>query len=771
MRKALLTLTLVAIASTLFLPVAFMHPTQNLPQRSQKVVINVENGEQIDLYQASYALIIGASDYTKGWKRLPGVKKDLEEIEKVLRKQGFEVEVLLNPTRSSFDERMRKFISKYGRLANNRLVIYFAGHGETLKTADGRKQGYLVPVDAPTPNKDEAGFKELAINMRLIENYATDIEAKHAMFVFDSCFSGTLFRGNEGRPPAMSSKAAKPVRQFITAGDENQTVPDESIFRQMFVRGLDGEADQDGDGYVTGSELGYFLETRVANYSNNSQTPRTGKMRNPDLDQGDLVFALPNTKLVGATKPKPKIEIEREVPLGTLIIIANRKDMEILLDKEVVAKSKAAGEKITIKNVEADRLIEVVGRVKGETDVVEEIELVPGGRKEVSLGESVVGSDLNENSTTNGSSTSLPSTATTNKKDVKIGTTLKLSMDTYLSSLTAKIGDPFTATVFEDVWISQEIAIARGTKVEGKVVSVNAAKRKKQSGMLGIGFDKLRLPNGQVISVEGHLASLNAIEQKQIDEENRTPSSSLTKRNVVFIGGGSASGAVIGAIGGSAITGALRGILSKGEEAQVMSGQKFGMEILRPITLADAKTNSTNPPSEGYRSRSVNLKSIGLLKRAQKSLLDLNYYKGPLNGVDGPSTRTAVRAFQRDYDLGQTGELDLDTAYQLGLVNEDGVEILPVRILSATADRQNNSIIVKAMVEASSGGWQIYTSTQTDGDQLHVYVTGAPPYDGRTQTLTRYPVNTPPVRDDSFITKVVIHGNGNPITVFLAKKL
>lgn len=396
------------------------------------------------------------------------------------------------------------------------------------------------------------------------------------------------------------------------------------------------------------------------------------------------------------------------------------------------------------------------------------------------------------------------SKAYTRGPEVKAGTILKLSMDTYLTSRTAEIGDPFTASVFEDVRINGEVAIPKGAKVEGKVVSVKPAERKSKSGVLGIDFDRLRLANNQAINIEGQLTSLDAAEKRQIDEEGRVAGGSSSKRNVVFIGGGAAGGAAIGAIAGGgsgaaigagvgAAAGILGSIFSKGEEAQVMQGQKFGMELLRTVVLPDAYNNASNDPRNDDRDRfddrdntnprnddrgnqnpprgnvrGADLKSIALLKRAQKSLLTLNYYKGPINGINGPSTRNAVRAFQRDYDLEQTGDLDVDTAYQLGLVNEDGVEILPVRILNATADKQRDTIRVKANAEANGGGWQIYTSTQVDGDQLHVYVTGAPPFGGGTQALTRYPVDVPPVKDDGIITKVIVHGDGNPVTISLA---
>lgn len=271
--------------------------SQDNNTRSFKVVLKGDSGENIDLYSDSYAMVIGVSDYRSGWKSLPGVKKDVEEVKKVLELQGFKVEVLLNPTRNDFTSSVESFISNHGFAANNRLLFYFAGHGYTLKTSDGRQMGYIIPVESPDPRSDELGFKKTAINMDLIQTYAKQIEAKHALFVFDSCFSGTLFNANRGIPPAITSKTTKPVRQFITAGDANQEVPDNSIFCKQFVEGLNGEADLDKDGFITGSELGSFLETQVTNYSNQAQTPRSGKINNPDLDKGDFVFISKKTEI------------------------------------------------------------------------------------------------------------------------------------------------------------------------------------------------------------------------------------------------------------------------------------------------------------------------------------------------------------------------------------------------------------------------------------------------------------------------------------------
>jgi formylglycine-generating enzyme required for sulfatase activity len=277
-----------------------------------------KNGRQVWLYKESHALVIGESEYTGGWKSLPGVKVDVGLVKAALEANGFEVHVKMNPSLRELEDTIKDFIDRFGRVPENRLLFYFAGHGHTLKLADGRDMGYFVPADAPDPIQDEAGFKRKAATMQIMEVYARQIEAKHALFMFDSCFSGAVLglrRGGSRIPPLIESKTVKPVRQFITAGDENQQVPDESLFREFFVRALSGEGDLNRDGYVLGSELYLYMNDKITNYSGSSQTPLEGKIRDTRLDQGDFVFPLKTAGLQGGLvsleEEKKRLENER----------------------------------------------------------------------------------------------------------------------------------------------------------------------------------------------------------------------------------------------------------------------------------------------------------------------------------------------------------------------------------------------------------------------------------------------------------------------------
>jgi len=295
----------------LSLMVVMLFPSSDVTgqDRGQGVRIKAEGGQTIDLYEGSYALVIGAVNY-RNWRPLPGVRNDVEEVTAVLQQHGFSVETLVDPTRESFDRAMRRFISDFGQATNNRLLIYFAGHGHTLTTSDKRNLGYIVPVDAPAAGSGT--FKRYGIGMdEIAEVIAKQIESKHVLFVFDSCFSGSIFatRSPGMVPPSITMNVAEPVRQFITAGSENEEVPDRSIFREYLVKGLEGGADSDKDGYITGSELGLYLEQKVTNDPHSSQKPQWGKISSRALNRGDFVFRVPSgTSVRVAVNPRPRVE-------------------------------------------------------------------------------------------------------------------------------------------------------------------------------------------------------------------------------------------------------------------------------------------------------------------------------------------------------------------------------------------------------------------------------------------------------------------------------
>ena len=245
--------------------------------------------ERIELYDNSYALVIGNDDYNNGWPKLTNAVADAVEVAGALKEQGFEVTLKENLDGVALRDTLKEFFAIKGTDPEARLLLWYAGHGHSIKG-----EGFLVPVDAPSASEPE--FKLKALHMRDFGGLMRLAESKHVLAIFDSCFSGTIFTTRAGAVPAAITRVtAQPSRQFMTSGDEDQQVSDDGTFRRLFIRALHGEtiADSNGDGYLTGTEIGLFMSTEMTNYTEEAQTPRYGKLRDPDYDRGDFVFALP----------------------------------------------------------------------------------------------------------------------------------------------------------------------------------------------------------------------------------------------------------------------------------------------------------------------------------------------------------------------------------------------------------------------------------------------------------------------------------------------
>ena len=135
--------------------------------------------------------------------------------------------------------------------------------------------------------------------MNQILAWSRQVEAKHALFLFDSCFSGTVFKAKDlpEKPPHISRATALSVRQYITAGDAGESVPAKSVFTPAFINALEyGWGDLNKDGYVSGTELGLYLQEKVPQHSR--QNPQYGKIKDYDLARGDFIFQL-------ASRPPP----------------------------------------------------------------------------------------------------------------------------------------------------------------------------------------------------------------------------------------------------------------------------------------------------------------------------------------------------------------------------------------------------------------------------------------------------------------------------------
>ena len=266
-------------------------------QRGMKISVRTKAGQDIPLYNKSYALVVGNGNYTNGWDPLKGVLKDVKEVAAALEKHGFNVTLKTDLVKVDFDTAFETFI-RNGKDEDSRLLFYYAGHGHTETLRTGEELGYLVMADSPLPTMDGEIDGSKNVDMESLVTQAKRIDALHVLYVFDSCFSGSILNARSTpKPPAIQDSVKYPVRQFITAGRADEPVPDYSVFKRGFLDLLEGKVDEPiPDGYITGEELGLYLKNAVSKY-NPAQTPQYGKINDPSLNKGDFVFVVQQRKI------------------------------------------------------------------------------------------------------------------------------------------------------------------------------------------------------------------------------------------------------------------------------------------------------------------------------------------------------------------------------------------------------------------------------------------------------------------------------------------
>jgi uncharacterized caspase-like protein/peptidoglycan/xylan/chitin deacetylase (PgdA/CDA1 family) len=248
-------------------------------------------------YANSWAILVGIDQYKK-WPLLQYAVRDAEGVGQALvQKFGFAPERVITlkneqATRAGILGAFHDLMGHAGAgglQPNDRVFVFFAGHGATRKLSSGRDLGYIVPYDADPDN-----LALDAIPMTEIQNIAESLPAKHELFVMDACYSGLGLTRGGANASFLRENGRRLGRQMLTAGGTDQLVSDggpngHSVFTWTLLQGLGGKADLNGDGLITATELAAYVAPAVSSVS--QQTPAFGSL--PGSEGGDFVFELP----------------------------------------------------------------------------------------------------------------------------------------------------------------------------------------------------------------------------------------------------------------------------------------------------------------------------------------------------------------------------------------------------------------------------------------------------------------------------------------------
>jgi len=215
-------------------------------------------------YAKSWAVLIGINEYQQ-WPKFRYAVNDAQAVATLVRKLGFD-EVIMVLDREATQQRILRVLGDelYAKTQDDdRVFIFFAGHGQTQDLPSGGKDGYIIPVDGDLQN-----YYSTAISMQQLQRLADRIRAKHMFYAMDACFSGLLLqlRGEALNDPPVELTTV-PARQVLTAGAEWEKVAETSghgLFTKSLLSGLAGAADLNKDGYITASELYQYITPQTS---------------------------------------------------------------------------------------------------------------------------------------------------------------------------------------------------------------------------------------------------------------------------------------------------------------------------------------------------------------------------------------------------------------------------------------------------------------------------------------------------------------------------
>ena len=226
---------LAGISTTLVLLIAVLSMVASAGQQRSKdlILARSETPSGLPIYTGSHVLIVGIDKY----KNLPKSElkycvNDAKEFRDVLVDYyGFaatDVTVLTDDqaTLANIRSALSDLADPSKVKSDDRVLVYFSGHGQTVRDSSGADQGYLIPSDAQVDidNPKPDGFKATCLAMQEVWDKLDPSPAKHIAVIADACFSGLLTKSRALGPTdySLSAYLTMPARQAICAGGRGQ---------------------------------------------------------------------------------------------------------------------------------------------------------------------------------------------------------------------------------------------------------------------------------------------------------------------------------------------------------------------------------------------------------------------------------------------------------------------------------------------------------------------------------------------------------------------
>ena len=297
------------------------------------------------LQAANKALLIGTTSYASEQNNLPGIDLDLAEMNRVVRKLGFEEENILtlkgqDVTLGNVKYQFSSFLNK-NVLPSDTVLIYYSGHGVQVPDKDGDERDgadeAISLYDLEGTFVDGAVVWDGVLLDDQLAELINDLVSEDVIVIVDACHSGTVTRSFTGikridsKAYGDSSFAVKslgpPMQATRSLSSTGDSIVDDSVTGVITLSAAQDneEALASSKGSLFTLALGESLDSQRKQATPQSLVDAASQILDDRLD--DDLYHQPNLTGDESLFAKPIVltdAAERgEVNQGDLLILAN----------------------------------------------------------------------------------------------------------------------------------------------------------------------------------------------------------------------------------------------------------------------------------------------------------------------------------------------------------------------------------------------------------------------------------------------------------------
>jgi hypothetical protein len=177
-----------------------------------------------------------------------------------------------------------------------------------------------------------------------------------------------------------------------------------------------------------------------------------------------------------------------------------------------------------------------------------------------------------------------------------VGTTVRMKLETMLSTMTSKRNDEFAGRVTEAVMLDGRTIIPVGASVTGHVMRTEEPRRIQGTPVIDLRPESVTMPNGDHFAMSATIIDTSDPKKNHVDEEGRIegPGHDRTdwRDTAIGVGAGTGIGAYFkgpkGALIGATIGGGAAFVrwMTRRHSETIPAGTELFMELSRPMTMS-----------------------------------------------------------------------------------------------------------------------------------------------------------------------------------------